>query len=173
VDVDCADQERYLYRLNKTRGSRSFGPSASLLGVCGSFRKDLNEPNDTEDKATPLVYDLISNIYYYRSYSGEVLSDVDWYKVSVPARRVAYVLVMQDGIGDGVENTKFEVTQPGLAASRVKNAVPIEIRNTAYVEQTFSFKIHPHVEDYFSTPEFGGGSMVSYTILIYSIGQLN
>lgn len=173
TDTDCVDQDRFLYRLRKLRGNRSFGPSAAWLGVCGAFRKDAHEPNDTEDAATALSYDRISNLYFYRSYTGEVLGDVDWYRVAVPARRVAYIMVIQDGIDVGTENTKFEVTQPGLAPARVKNSVPIEIRNTTYVDQDYSFKIHPHIDDFFSSPEYGGGSMVSYTIMIYSIGQLN
>ena len=169
-DTSCADQGRYLYRLTKTRGSRSFGPSAAVLGVGSATRADALEPNDTESLATDLAYDRSANLYYYRSYSAEVVQDRDWYTVTVPPRRIAEIVVTQAGLAATDTYMMFALT--GSVPQQIINNAALPIANSAYEARTFAFQIYPNPDEFVAGPSLAGGSTIDYTVSLYRIVSL-
>jgi len=104
TDTDVTGEHRYLYTLGKVRGTVLFGPSDPTLGVGSNVIQDNLEGNNIKEKATILVWDLDSNLYYYRSNDGEEIEDLDWYSIYVPPRRKAMIIVTQDGLGSGADS---------------------------------------------------------------------
>jgi hypothetical protein len=176
LDADCRDQCRYLYRLSKLRGTRSFGPSAPVLGVASATCRDELEPNDSEGQATPLEYDRRANLFYYRAtpglYPGAELQDDDWYSVLVPPRRKANLLVTQPGLEPGSPYTFLYFYLKGTTPFRVVNNQLIEITNPSYEAKTFLFELFPNPDDFILEPTLGGGMLVDYTLSLYSIMNL-
>ena len=176
ADTDCGDQRRYLYRLSKTRGARSFGPSAPVLGVASATCRDELEPNDTEDRATALEYDRRANLFFYRAtpglYPGVELQDADWYSVLVPPRRKANLLVTQPALEQGSLYTFLYFYLKGTTPVRVINNQLLEIANASYEQKEFRFKLYPNPDDFIMEPSLGGGLLVDYTLSLYSITNL-
>jgi len=169
VDERLEDQTLYLYRLTKERGARSFGPSDPVLGVGSSTSRDEHEPNDSEESATTLPYDRISNLYFYRSQDGQVVQDADWYSVAIPARKKALVVIIYSAASD---QTYFYLYEKGMSPKPVVNGGAIEISNTTYEEKTFLFKVYPLGDSFISDPSLGGGTLMNYTVSLYQITAL-
>ena len=176
ADTDCRDQCRYLYRLSKTRGRKSFGPSVPVLGVASATCRDGLEPNDSEDQATTLEYDRQANLFFYRAtpgrYRGAELQDADWYAVLVPPRRKANLLVTQPGLEQGSLYTFLYFYLKGSTPFRVVNNQLIEIDNTSFEPGRFLFKLYPNPDDFIMEPTLGGGMLIDYTLSVYSITGL-
>ncbi len=172
ADDGLADQSRYLYRLSKKRGTRTFGPSEAILGVGSSASIDEHEPNDAESSATDLSYDLVSNLFYYRTYGGQVIQDTDWYAVAVPPRRIANIVITQDGLSGGAIQTYFYFYEKGMVPVTVANNATIPVSNTSYETKRVLFKVYPKPDEFVSDLTLGGGTLVNYTISLYSIIQL-
>ncbi|HEY9595573.1 MAG TPA: hypothetical protein VHE79_13930, partial [Spirochaetia bacterium] len=169
TDTGRVDQTRYLYRLSMTRGSRVFGPTESVVGVGSAACKDSLEPNDTEEEATALEYDRTANLYFYRSYGGQTVSDTDWYSVSIPPRRVANIVVTQAGLTGGSVSTFVYFYLKGSAPVSVTNNVAIPVTNTSFETRTFLMRITPNPDQFIVDPTLAGGSFIDYTVSLLSI----
>jgi len=174
TDTQCSDQERYLYRLTRTRGTRSFGPSEAVMGVASSVCRDSLEPNDQEAAATPLGSTLAANLYYYCSLAQPagvslVQQDVDWYAVSVPAHRQANIVVTQGSLAGGSVSTWMYFYLKGANPVQIVNNQAIPLPNYADQAVSFRFKVYP-VPSSFTVG--GGGSLITYTISLNSITSL-
>ncbi len=171
TDADCEDQTRYLYRLRKIKGNRLFDPSIPVLGVGSVTCNDGLEPNDSSEQATPLVLTHMANIYYYRTFSDEVVRDVDWYSVAIPAGFTANITITQIspplGTGDTTTYVLFGVE--GLPVDPVTNNEPISISNTYSEGRAFNFQIIPDPARFLSGMGLAGGTMVKYRITLVSI----
>ena len=171
-DTDCTDQGRYLYRLTRTRGAKSFGPSNAVMGVASAVCRDALEPNDTETEATPLTSTLAANLYYYSSVIQQngaplLTQDVDWYSVSIPPHRKANIVVTQDNLQGGSTNTWMYFYLKGTNPAQIVNNQAIVITNYSDVAaMTFLFKIYP-IPSSFAVN--GGGSLITYTVSLNSI----
>jgi hypothetical protein len=171
-DTNCTDQGRYLYRLTKTRGTKSFGPSDAVMGVSSAVSLDSLEPNDNESQATPLTSTLAANLYYYSSVVQQngapmVTQDVDWYSVSVPSHRKANIVVTQDGLQGGSTNTWMYFYLKGTNPIQIVNNSPIVVTNYSdSATMTFLFKIYPIPSSFAAN---GGGSLITYTVSLNSI----
>ena len=171
-DTDCTDQCRYLYRLSKTRGGKTLGPSDFVMGVCSAVCRDALEPNDAEMQASVLTSTLAANLYYYTSFVHQngaplVHQDADWYAVSVPPHRIANIVVTQDQLAQGSGNTWMNFYQKGVNSVHIPNGNPITITNYSDVAAvTFLFKIYPEPTAFAAN---GGGSLISYTVSLDSI----
>jgi len=172
TDTSVTDQGRYLYRLSSTRGSKSFGPSEAVMGVASSVSRDTLEPNDWEAEATPLVSTWAANLYYYSSVAQQggaplVQQDVDWYSVSVPPHRQANVVVTQDGLAGGSQNTWMFFYLKGANPVQIVNSNAIPVTNySSSSSATFLFKISPLPSSFTVS---GGGSLITYTVSLNSI----
>lgn len=170
TDSGLPSEKCYLYRLIKTRGSRTFDPSGAVFGVSASVRKDEFESNDTEDSATFLESDCISNMNYYKSYSGAELIDVDWYYVAVPPKRKALVNINEVYNPLSGNATHYRVLIPGREWDYVVQNINFELENPSNATQNMLLKIYPD-PDHFSLTGGVGGQMVTYKISLNSIVQ--
>lgn len=169
----CVDQSLHLFRLSKLRGDREFGPSAPVLGVGSVTCEDLWEPNDTADTATDLGYEKDANLYYYRSYGGLEVQDLDWYSLKVPPRMVAYVLVTQTSpVLANLEATGMNYAMPGQLSASIKNGALIALTNYAYTERTIAFEIFPNAAYFIGAGGTDGGSLIDYTVRLEQINSL-
>jgi len=173
TDASVSDQGRYLYRLTKTRGTRSFGPSDAALAVASTVCRDRQEPNDSESQAAVLESTLAANLYYYSTtflQNGAPLveQDADWYSVTVPANSTANIVVTQTQpeLADGTRNTWMYFYLKAGFEMAIPNSQPIPVENFSNSRATFLFKISPIPSCF---PANGGGSLVNYTVKLYSI----
>lgn len=172
TDANCTDQGRYLYRLVRTRGTRSFGPSDAVMGVASAVSRDTLEPNDSEGQVTTLTSTLAANLYFYTSVVQQngaplVTEDVDWYAVTVPPHRQANIVVTQDNLQGGSTNTWMYFYLKGSSRMQIVNNQAIVVTNysdTAAV--TFLFEISPIPASF---PANGGGSLITYKVSLNSI----
>ncbi len=171
TDTGVAAESRYLYRLSKVRGEKAFGPSGAAMGVGNAICGDAHEPNDTEDRPTPIDYsDCFSNLFYYRSYSGLEVQDVDWYSVTVPPTRKANVVVTQITPGiTGQTATYMYRYLKGSPPEQITNSLMFQIPNPNQQPETFIFKIFPEPPAFFNDPTLAGGTVIYYKIWLESI----
>jgi hypothetical protein len=171
-DGGRSDQARYLYRLKLARGTKIVGPSASVIGVGSAACRDALESNDLQENATQLDYDRAANLYYYRSYAGDTVEDIDWYSVSIPPRRTANIVVTQQGLGGGAVSTFMFLYVKGNAPVTVINNQAVPIANTSYVTQECLIRISPNPDQFIADPTLAGGSFIDYTVSLVSITGL-
>lgn len=169
LDTACVDQRRYLYRVSALKGERLFGPSAPSLGVGSATCRDSLEPNDAETTATALDYDRSANLYYYRSFAGAEVSDVDWYAVVVPPRRKANIVVTQVSPAPGGLTTALVFYLKGTVPQPVTNSLAIPIDNPSNESVTFIFEISADPDEVVLDPSLAGGSTIDYTVSLASI----
>ena len=146
TDTALNDGFKYIYRLDKTRGTKYFEGKTFAYGYSSDCRKDKWEPNDTEENATLLDYDLICNLPCVRYLTdGKEEMDCDWFCVEVPPCRTVEILVSQHNLSnatDGAE-TDLRVQVPEKESESVKQKFAIPISNPSYVTKKFRFKIYP------------------------------
>ncbi len=165
VDTNAAGGDRYLYTLGKIRGSQLFGPSDTVLGIGSMVVNDELEGNNTKGNASKLDLRYDANIYYYKSYSGTELKDVDWYYVIVPPRKQANVVVTYNqsgGIG-------LYFYLEGHAVQSITSGDSLSITNNSDEERFFYFQISPNTSTFISDPAAGGGNLIDYNIFLHSI----
>ncbi len=159
---------RYLYTLAKIRGERVFGPSGASLGAESGIVLDEYEDNGTKEKATLLEWDLQSNLYYYQSYGEEKIEDYDWYRVEVPPRRKAMVVVTQDGLNSG-DSSWIIFYLEGHTSFTVTNGDAVEIPNYNYETKELYFCISPRASGFVTDLTKGGGGFITYTVSLSQI----
>jgi hypothetical protein len=174
TDSDCENQERYLYRLRKLKGDRIFDPSAPVFGVGSITCMDDHEPNDTDEEATVLDYTCLSNVYYYRTFSDEVVQDLDWYSVSIPAGFTAEIVVTQISppLEPGVLTNYMLFGIQGSPVEPITNNASNLIKNTYSEERTFYFQIVPDPARFLSGMGLAGGTMALYTVTLVRISNI-
>lgn len=167
-DVDGIVEELYHYSLSKVRGLKVFERSDSAFGVFSMTREDFFENNNSRERATTLEQGTLisSNLYAYRDSFNTKIMDEDWYRISVPAGRTAYVVVRQimPLASDGI-NTDFRSYLEGQPSAPVKDESEINIINGFTNSHDYYLKIYPEESKYFTGPG-SGGNIVSYQIFI-------
>ena len=102
VDTNLNHNSRYLYRLNKRRGQRTFISKKYGRGFCSPKRRDVYD-NHTKENALLLIH-TIDNLNLYRGmYSdGTEVFEEDWFYVRVPARNKTNIKVVEVSQGSSV-----------------------------------------------------------------------
>lgn len=174
TDTECMDQTRYLYRLSKVKGNRTFDASEAVLGVGSATCRDDLEPNDSEQSATPLNYERFANMYWYSSYDETTIDDVDWYSVSIPPRKTGYIVFTQlDWPGSlNLGYTWMFFYLKGSPPVPVVNNAAVQIDNTSYESKTFFFSVYPNKNLFTADPSQPGGNIISYTVSLTMITDL-
>ena len=171
TDVALEEEGRYLYRLIKRRGGKTFAPSAPALGVCSAVCKDVDEPNGARQAAIDIVNDHNANMYFYKSNSGLRVSDDDWYRVTILPRMKALIKVTDLNAPYGIDATHFKVYKEALLDDDVVTGGFIEIENRKYVTETYYFKLFPNEQIYLRDGDgfeiVAGGAIVPYTVALY------
>jgi len=171
IDTDITGEHRYLYTLGKIRGTVLFGPSDPILGVGSNVIQDKLEGNNIKEKASPLVWDLDANLYYYRSYNDEEIEDMDWYSVSIPPRRKAMIVVTQEGLASGADSW-MNFYLEGHVTETIVNSNAISVENYSYEETIFYFLFSPNSSEFIGDPTLGGGGLINYRVSLNSIQSL-
>lgn len=86
---------KYLYRLDKVRGKKTFISEKKGYGFCSPKRRDVYD-NHTKQTAlflNPSVSNL--NIYIAIFSDGYVMYEEDWFYIRVPARSISTIVVNQ------------------------------------------------------------------------------
>jgi hypothetical protein len=170
VDRDLPDNKRYLYRLFKKRGNKTFGPTEQALGVSSLVCRDVYEPNGTMEQAVQLeTIDYISNMYYYRAYSGEEAIDEDWYFITIPPLRQASVVVNDSRVEESNKPTHFEYYEYDRDHKAVRQLLNFWIVNNEMVTKNYYFKLYPAKNQYIGAEMPAGGAIIQYKISIREI----
>lgn len=167
TDTALVDKSRYLYRLRKTRGTKTFEPSVTAFGVASLVQRDALEPNDSKQNATYLKDTHDANMFFYRSYTGEELLDNDWFCVDIPANRKSLIAITDNDAVTGSTETHYKVYINGSRTEDVKNGASFEIENNTLNDARYYFMVYPDDEKYVAVSA-AGGKIVSYKIVYLS-----
>lgn len=165
VDRGVIGGNRYLYTLGKIRGTQLFGPSNAVLGIGSMVKNDELEGNNTKEKASRLNLRFDANIYFYQSFEGAELKDVDWYYVIVPPRKQANVVVTYDQSG----GISLYFYLEGHALQSITSGDSLSVTNNTDEERFFYFQISPNTSTFINDPAAGGGNLIDYNIFLHSI----
>ena len=165
TDVSINDNERYIYRLDKTRGTKLFTGDKFAYGYSAACQKDIYEPNDTESNATYLEFDLNSNITCVKYQTNdEQTIDCDWYYVIIPPYRNAEIVIVQNDLPNqttGAE-TYLYIQEPSKNREKVKQSVGYVISNPTNEPVKKTFKVYPETTQVFSSSCYT--AVLDYTI---------
>ena len=166
TDTDLSSGYRYLYRLDKTRGNSYFTGTDYGYGVSSSVRRDSYEDNDTHETATELEYECACSIPCVKFYDGTTILDSDWFYVTVPARKKAYVSLEQTS--ESISKSEATYFNALILSSNsdeaVSNISPVLVlTNTDTESRKLYFKIYPNTSKVFSS------STAYYSNLQYTI----
>ena len=167
-DAGLPDQNMYLYRLAKRRGNREFPFSDPVLGVSSVITRDIHEDNGDKENASYLGdTTLVANMYYYRSYSGFILCDEDWYFTDIPAGWIIIAVINDSKAPPGV-NSHFKLYIENREISMVTSDMEIEIPNYDTSPLRCYMKVFPYEYQYISEmPDTEiGGNIIQYTIRV-------
>ncbi len=167
VDREIAKDTRYLYRLDKIRGNRTFTGKTSALAACSPVKKDIYEDNDSIERATQLTSKCNANLYYYPFVDGRVLEDRDWYKVSIPPRANAVITLTEIDLPVTSTETAFVCTIDSFHSFIVSDVGTITIENTSDETVIIPFMLTANKE-YFKKYHIDG-TIRSYTLKLASI----
>lgn len=170
TDTDFMNNEKYIYRLDKTRGSKYFQGKKYGYGWSSGTIRDYCESNDIPEKAAFLEYDRICNLpcVGFVTDNKEIL-DEDWFYVTIPPMRQADIIVGQHNLTNttlGAE-TNLRIQLSGLESQSVRHQVAYQIQNTSYETKNFYFKVFPERTSLSSGNSFC--TVIEYTVSLNQI----
>jgi hypothetical protein len=167
IDENLPYGDRYVYRLDKTRGTKYFEGKSYAYGYSSDCRRDECEPNDFEDMATHLDSDLNCILNCVSYYTNNVKTmDCDYFYVELPAVRVAEIKIDELGLDDG-KGTRLMFQQLGMTPENIISGDAYEVVNPDFEAGKKYFKIYP-----VSTELFDGQTNIAsigYTISLNRI----
>lgn len=169
VDKNILSSKKYIYRLDKVRGNKTFIGKNYAYGFCSLSRKDNCENNDVESNASFLEYDLNCNIPCVKYITNSIVDcDTDWFYITLPPCRQADIVINQTGIEDNkTTNLKYQIQT--AEAKIVTQNKAFQISNKTYTTAKLYFKIIPDTQNfdsYFCTN-------IEYIISLNQIYSLN
>jgi hypothetical protein len=129
--------------------------------VGSSAEIDVNEPNNQREEATALNLFRRGTMYFFRFSDGREMKDVDWYRIRVRGRSVAFVRIVEDG---AVEMTTLRMRIDGQECLLVEQGKWYEIKNDTLFEREFFIEITPDKDSYLDACT-AGGMIRGYTII--------
>ncbi len=163
--VNAAQSGRYEYRLDKRRnGEIHKWDNETTLAVAAQTEEDKHEPNNRREESTLIEVYREANVYHYGYNDTRTLTDMDWYKVSIPAGKIANIAVIYDNES---HDEYFRLYQTGHATESIVHNNAFQIKNDSLIQQYVSFAIQPDPIKFLTNGS--GGSTVSYTIRWVSI----
>lgn len=170
TDENLFDNERYIYRLDKTRGQKYFEGKGYGYGWSSGSIRDYCEPNDIKENATFLEYDRICNLPCVGFATGnKEMLDEDWFYVTIPPMRQADIIVGQHNLDNSTAGAKtnLRIQVLGFDSQSVRHQVAYPIKNTTYETKNFYFKIFPERTSLFSSGKFC--TVIEYTVSLNQI----
>ncbi|MDC7220199.1 MAG: hypothetical protein PQJ59_09675 [Spirochaetales bacterium] len=161
-DTSIELESRYLYCLYKIRGTESFGPSDSVMGVAASTEMDSYESNDSYEEAVEYTSAINANLFYYNSYNKEhILMDKDYYSITVKPSMTGKYEIDVDNVTDG-EQTNMIIQEKGENAAAVNDEGEITFKNDS--AETVTFYFYVYLDGDMVGDASGAGSLVCYTL---------
>lgn len=170
VDVGLDTNNRYIYRLDKSRGEKIFSGVSYGYGFALNCRNDSYEDNDYEENATFLEHDLQCNLPCVKYITeNKIFLDVDWFYVIVPPKRIAEIVISQKGLEDTSvgTHTSLYLQEIGVTEIPVKQKNGIPLANASNQTKKIFFKIYPNTADLFSIENFT--AVIEYTVSLNKI----
>jgi hypothetical protein len=164
VTVNSEQNGRYVYVLRKERNGIEYRwDELRTYAVAVKTQEDGNEPNNLEGEATLLEDYRLGNVYYFAfSEAGRVVSDIDWYKVSIPAGKTANIAVVYGG-GGTPYSEYFRLYDPHKELVPIVHNRSFQIKNDGMTQRYKYFALVPDGSK-FAGGGVPGGEVVSYTI---------
>ena len=157
------DQKRYLYRLDKTRGSKRFSGTDSTCAVVSATLHDTHEPNDVIGKAIEVERIINATMPCSQfKYRGRSYGDEDWYYVRLNPLCTAMITFTQPELNIGVQNTDFLYMELGGSSRTISNGDKILLENTEFSSRNIYFKIVPNIAKKFSGS--AGAEVLTYRL---------
>lgn len=165
VDTNLTDDELYIYRLDKKRGTTSFLGKEYAYGFSADCRNDIYEPNDEDYMSTPYRYAFDCNVpcVRYRTNNYEI-HDEDWFSIKLLPRQTAVVIVKQNNFTNPHDSTylKMLVHESGAQSKSIISGAENLIHNSTYDDLTVYFKIFPETTGLLQGDR--GIAIIEYTV---------
>ena len=157
------DQKRYVYRLDKTRGSKRFKGSVSACAVVSMTLHDTHEPNDNIENAVELERIITATMpcSQFKS-NNKSYADTDWYFIRLQPMSTAMITFTQPGLNAGVQNTDFLYMELGGTPQTISSGDKILVENSEFNTKNVYFKITPNIAKKFSGSV--GAEVLSYRL---------
>lgn len=168
-DRDVVTEIFYYYKLAKRKDNKIFNKSGYSAGVASSTRRDGYEINESRGKSTWLDNKTYANIYFYRDQYGNIIEDVDWFKITVNPKQYVKLVINNMVNYNGYELLKVVDLE---SESDVDDSTSFNLTNGSYVPQTHYLKIFPDRSDYLEIPSASGGKFISYVINFVEIQDI-
>lgn len=144
TDINIEPEKKYIYRLDKKRGTKLFKGEQYAYGISFSCRKDNYEDNDLECNATFLQSVCEANVICIKyENNSEPFLDYDWYYIELPAQRYGEIIITQDNLSNDGDSTNLMIMRPCKDPEPVRHNIAITIQNTGTATNKFYFKIYP------------------------------
>lgn len=156
---------KYLYRLNKKRGTVEFKSKKVGYGVCSAKRRDIYY-NHSDETAMKLEYEYtmmtVASAYYY---DGTLKRENDWYYLEVPPRRICEIVITEQKDAGSTNSSRLNYLILGDAEKPYTDS-HIKITNELFVPKIVKFQISAQQESV-------GNVVVTYTIKLNTTSAIN
>ena len=169
IDKNFNDNERYVYRLDKIRGTKLFKGKNYAFGYSAVCAEDECEPNNSQTNATLLEYDLTCNlpcVSYITNNESDI--DCDWFYVNIPPYRNVEIIITQKDLQDQsiLAETYLYIQEDKKTCEKVFQSGVHVLKNSGYEPKKVYFKIYPETTKVFSSSYT---AVIEYTVSINRI----
>lgn len=161
IDYDVITEIFYYYKLAKRKDNKIFGKSRYSVGVASSTRRDSYELNESRAKSAWIDNKTYANIYFYRDQYGNIIEDIDWFKIAVNPRQYVKLVINNMVNYNGDELIKVVDLE---SESDIDDSTSFNLTNYSYEPQVLFLKVFPDRSDYLEIPSASGGKFISYVI---------
>jgi hypothetical protein len=179
IDRGLENNTWYYYRVYKRRGRKIYTTELTGFGISVDRIYDPHEDNNTKRNASLLSYEtrstIQSTIWYYQDTAGNLIEDVDWYKVILAPHLMMEIRICDlKNLGGMDDDDDADILyHTGFAGDQsLCNNKEMEIFNYDNEPVTSYFKIYCDSDRFLADPSGPGGHAGSYTVTIELIQNL-
>lgn len=163
TDEQLPDKDLYIYRLDKTRGSKYFEGKAYAYGYSLDGRNDKFEPNDIDTDATIYKSPMSCTLPCVRFKTNNTTKiDEDWFALLIYARTDKVLNKLQTNFTKPNDSTYLKYQELGKESESVTSGYAKKISNSSLEPQILYFKIYPETTGLITGSN--GIALIQYTI---------
>ncbi len=163
TDEKLPDGDLYIYRLDKSRGSKYFEGKEYAYGFSLDGRNDRFENNDKENFATNYKSPMSCTLPCVKfKTNNKTIIDEDWFSINLLPLQTAHILITQTNHPNPNSATYLKYQELGKESETVTSGHAIVISNSALEPKTLYFKIYPETTALFTGDN--GIVLIQYTV---------
>lgn len=169
-DYDIENEKRYIYRIDKKRGNKTFISDKYGYGFAADCIKDRWEPNDDMNTATLLEADLNCNLFFafFKTDDNEI-HDIDWFYIVIPPGRTACLVVTDESLTDTTAGASSDlcIQINEHQSMEIENKKEYTVTNTSTETLKIYFSIFPNISKLKKSD--GSSIVINYSVSLTKI----